>query len=192
MNIAGIEALYIANFDRSVKHYTAATKGDVMAAEDIVQDAFVRALSYRESCPEDPALHQNWLRFQMRKAFQAWRRDGKYASAPKEVYEKYKAKLPTFKDEMEDGDIPVDQMSDSDKQIKSIIRDIRILSQDYPALEKKAIDLHFCKGYRIHDLTEVYDLPRHYFSALMKAFVERVRIRRGKDEIFTGGQWVVV
>ncbi len=192
MDHDGIEQLYKENYDKSLKFYFNATKGDIMAAEDIVHDGFVRALTYHESCPDDPELHRSWLIFQMRKAFQAWRRDGKYVSAPKEVYEKYKAGLPTFKEEMEDGDIPVDQMSDSDKQIQSILRDIKILSQDYPALEKKAIDLHFRKGYRIHDLTEVYDLPRHYFSALMKTFVEKVRVRRGKDEIFTGGQWVVV
>lgn len=168
-----IEEYYTKNYNKLVKAWSRAVGGDINA-EDVVQEAFTRALSYKDSYNESIAPVQVWfigiLRNAARDFMRAERNSGGVASSPLE-----KGSVVEFEEHMSE----LIEMSQTDGDtVERILLEITEMGNP----EKQVLWLYFFRNYSMSEIYNIVDgVTYNRCEYLVWAFKQKMS-RKYKDE----------
>lgn len=168
-----IEEFYKKNFDKLVSSLTKKA-GTQEGAEDVVQEAFTRALTYKDSYNKEIAPVRVWfigiLRNAMRDYLKAERNGGGVSSValPKDA-------LVQFEEHMSDL---VEMSQTNDDTIKRITA--KIISKKMP--EKQVLWLYFIKNYHMRDIHNIVDGVGYRQCEYMVGCFKQAMARKFGDE----------
>ncbi len=124
--------------------FTARMVGSKEAAEDIVQEAFTRALYFWDSYDESKPV-KNWFITILNNARRSY-------------MSKERANGMSFgKEDFDPNSIVVEE----DPADYAMLDKINIFIEKHPKNVKKVLELYFIKGYKPREIAEVYDMNRH-------------------------------
>ena len=155
-----IEGYYKDNFDHLVK-VLGNRAGGIHNAEDVVQEAFVRALKYNKSF--DPNLEQ----------FSAW--FNKILNNALRNAKVVERRLGMSVEYTEDMDEVVDLMEWEDDMLKQIKKDMATR----PSQVRQVLQLYLFKQYKPREIAQVLDMSNGYIRTIVKEFKRDTRIKYG-------------
>ena len=151
-----LELYYQDNYDTFIKKVKRRAGGEVNA-EDVVQEAFTRALKYQNSFDETNRPLDAWFNTILNNALRDFQRQERLFGMNIELDE-----------EKIDG---VDM-----KEIRGVIRkDLRKLIQQQPEPKATVLRLHFNKGYKTREIVNVVDVPLGTVFTTINRFKQEVQ-----------------
>lgn len=156
-----IEKYYKANFDKLVKRMSFRA-GTVQDAEDIVQDAFERAIKYKESF-EIGLPFNHWFQRILNNALKQHKNMQKGFNHPVELEEEH----------LEPVECP-----GYNKQLR------RQIEQEMQGLSDESCEiviLYFTYGYRIKDIVEITNLKYKVVDNAIQRFKHTIRQKYGAE-----------
>ena len=155
-----IEQHYIDNRRMLVKVMTNRA-GSVENAEDVVQEAFARALRYRNSF----SVYKHDLRAWINGILNNTLHDFKIGERRMGMSTEYR----------EDMDEPCPLMDWEDDMIEAAKADIECK----PVLVRQALHLYFFKGYKPREIAQVVEMSNGYIRTSVKEFKQQCRKKYG-------------
>ena len=171
-----ITKIYEEKFDLLVKRYTHMCQGSVMDGEDITQEAFARAYSYSNSCPEDREEAEKWLSRIGHHCFIQNRKEQKQAGC-------------VNYDEVEEHELAIEEDKRLD-EVRGLVKHLDKVLKKYPEKEREGMRLHFTKHYRLMDLVRVYGFGKSYWNKVSKEVYEALVAIHKRDAYYSKGGWV--
>lgn len=144
-----IEAHYIENRQKFVKNMTFRS-GSPEAAEDIVQEAYYRALKYKDTC--DPERFHKWFNMILYNTLRDYKRE-----ESGRIEEE-------FEEEFAEG-FPCSHYTDQ------VLREINVLIEGKGEAHKEILSLHFQQNYSPKDISQITE----YSYAMCSKVIERFR-----------------
>lgn len=178
MNTEQIENLYMEKRDQLIKRFIYSCKGSEMDAEDIVQEAFTRLLTYKENVPSEKPAAEKYLTQIAYNCFLCNRNEERRGGA-------------VDYDELAEDSL----MREEDTHFKEVLDVIKSLDKvivSYPEQEKEALRLHFNKGYRCSDLASLLGNSKYYWSQLTNEVHQRLVSLHERGGFFSKGKWVEI
>jgi RNA polymerase sigma factor (sigma-70 family) len=174
-----LEVLYANQHKKLVKFFKSRCDGNIMDAEDIVQEGFTRALTYIDSAPRGSNKELNdWLFKICHNAFKSNRKEKRLGGA-------------SDIDELEE----VVDFSPDDEEMRyarQLLRCSDKLTQGLDEEVRKGINLHFFKGYRCSDLSKLLGgSPKSWERSISKVRESIVDLAK-RQGYFSKGHWVPV
>lgn len=155
-----LETFYRANFDRFVKRFTRRA-GTKEAAEDVVQEAFERALRYFDSY--DPA-----------RSFDGW--FNRILSNSLREYKNKEKGGPTIEFDEEEAD-----GVDCKQYARHLWKQIRDEMELYEDAHKEVLHLYFLHGYRPRDISRVVELRYRNIETILQRFKTFIKEKYNTD-----------
>jgi RNA polymerase sigma factor (sigma-70 family) len=150
-----LERFYRNKYQTLVKNYSIRC-GSVEDAEDIVQEAFTRALTYKSSYkPEE--YFSNWMTRIVYHCFCDWKRD-----------QKLQGGTITFNEEDHE---PKDG-ADSKEEFAAFVRQ---MMKDETERAQEVINLAYCCNYRSTEIAKFLDLSKNTVDWYTMTFRERIK-----------------
>lgn len=151
---------YAENFDKFVKRY-ANRAGGIHDAEDVVQEAYTRALKYGNSF--DPTVQEfgGWFNSILNNALRDHKKDERLLGMSVEYKEEFDDLTPLLEWE--------------DNLIAEIKKDVA----RKPAQVRQAIWLYIFKQYKPREIAQVVDISNAYIRTAVKEFKQEMRKKYG-------------
>jgi len=146
-----IEQYYKDNYNNLVNYFKRRA-GSHEAAEDIVQEAFTRALKYHKSFNPERQSIEKWFYSIANNAFNNYRQQERISGMSVEMEEKHE---PTYE--------LCDYSSDLVKKVKGYLK-----TQE--GLVKDIIELNFFKGYNMREVGQILNQPRTTVQSIVYRF----------------------
>lgn len=151
-----LEQHYVSNSPRFVKSISNRLRGDLHSAEDVVQEAYCRALQYLDSCKSEEEFPK-WFSTILNRSFKDWKKDRRESPLTVEIKEEH---LSTGKDFLEKYKI-----------CEEIAGDINNLKEP----QKEVCTLYFLKGYTPIDIAKVMDINYNTLKKSISRFKNTMR-----------------
>ena len=158
--IEELESYYTANFDKLVSYYSHRT-GNISDAEDVVQEAFYRAIRYQESYSEHARDFETWFFTIARRAFYDLKRD------------RLKMGMTTLMEEA-----LVEDTVDMDGYEQKLAGEIEeLINQKKDPEHRSILYLYFIRNYKPSDIVNVVDTSNATIRQIVWRFKQEVKDR---------------
>lgn len=146
---------YKDNYNQLVSNYTKRT-GSVEDAEDVVQEAFTRALTYLDRYNESEPF-SNWMTRVVYNTFCTWKKEkdsmGLTYSFDEEYYD------------------PIDGNLQRKQLVEGIIR----LMNGCSERDQQILNMYYCCNYKAKDVATIMSLPKHIVWGVTEDFRGRIK-----------------
>jgi len=164
-----LTAVYSRQFDPWVNLYTMSCGGDVMAAEDIIQTAFLRALIYKDSfdCDVDDVDMEKWVSSIVHYVCKSNRTDYLNITTPLEE------------------DIEIDELAANSSPEHTVITGelvgiINAEIQRKNGMTQTILYDHLVLGFSVSDISSAYNYTQGTCKSLVSRFLKGVRKKYGE------------
>jgi len=159
-----IEAYYEANYGRLVKKFSYRA-GGIPNAEDVVQEAFARALQYMSSFDSTRQELGAWFNTILNNALKDAKRDHRKQGMTPGV------------DEDAELSEPLDATMMKEQMIANILADI----EKRAPVHQQVLTLYFLQGYTAKDISRVVDQKLNTVQTYIKRFKQHMRDAYGES-----------
>lgn len=151
-----LEELFRTNYNLYLKKYSFRC-GTPEDAEDVIQEAFARALKYIDAYNPDHHPIGAWFNTIIENAFRDWRKDNRLGGIVKEDID-------------EVGDIPVyDNNRTLDRKLLEFLIDTK------GGYKRDVLRMHYIFGYHPREITQLVPLNTRVISSYLYDFKEEVK-----------------
>lgn len=162
--MAGKQALYenlVSAYSSWLYRYAYWLSGEKPAAEDLVQETFLRAWRFLDSL-KDEASAKSWLTTILRR----------------ENARKYERK------QFQYSDIDMDSISTETLQFdaRPEVSALRIALKELPAKYREPLVLQVLEGYSLEEIAQMFDLPRNTVATRLHRARQKLRVVLQDDE----------
>lgn len=163
-DMAGKQALYenlVSAYSSWLYRYAYWLSGEKPAAEDLVQETFLRAWRFLDSL-KDEASAKSWLTTILRR----------------ENARKYERK------QFQYSDIDMDSISTETLQFdaRPEVSALRIALKELPAKYREPLVLQVLEGYSLEEIAQMFDLPRNTVATRLHRARQKLRVVLQDDE----------
>lgn len=146
---------YKSNYNTFVVNYSRRA-GTVEDAEDIVQEAFTRALTYLERYNDNEPF-SNWMSRVVYNTFCSWKSDKDSMGISNQFNEEYFDPI------------------EGNQQRKQLVANVMGLMKDYPEHHQQIINYYYCCNYTFVEVANLVGVSRLTVNNVLKKFKKEVK-----------------
>lgn len=164
--------------DKLISRYTHACNGSEMDAEDIVQEAYSRALRYADSMPDKELDRARWFTRIAYNCFIDNRNEQRNAGTV---------------DIDEQGEhIEPDAPCQYSEDVRHLLAFLPNACSTFTEEQSEAMFLHFARDYSLRGLTDLFGKNLKYWHMMAQQVYNRLITIRNNEGYFSGGKWVFI